>query len=65
MLELNWSRKKKLEKERKLKKEETKRQKQIEKKMKDPQYVQEEIDGELVIHNMKLEVWIPVEQPIL
>ncbi len=38
--------------------------KQIEKGTEDPEGVQEVVDGELVIHNKKLEEWIPQEQPI-
>ena len=38
--------------------------KQIEKYTEDPEWVQEMVDGELVIHNKKLEEWIPQEQPI-
>ena len=38
--------------------------KQIEKCKEDPEWVQEVVDGRLVIHNKKLEEWIPQEQPI-
>ena len=35
----------------------------IEKYTEEPEWVEEMIDGELVIHNIKLEEYIPVEQP--
>ena len=38
--------------------------KQIEKYTEDPEWVQEMVDGELVIHNKKLDEWIPQEQPV-
>ena len=36
----------------------------IEKYQKEPEYVQEEYEGKLFIHNKPLEEWITVEQPI-
>ena len=64
MLEMNWTRKQKLQKEWKAKAEEALRLTKITKNTYKPKYVHEEINGVWAIHNKKLEEWIPEEQPI-
>ena len=64
MLEINWTMEQKRQRDKEKKRDEKIKKEKIIKYSKEPQYVEEEIDGKLVMHNKPLEEWIREEQPI-
>ena len=54
----------KRQRDKEKKRDEKIKKEKIIKYSKEPQYVLEEIDGKLVIHNKLLEEWITEEQPV-
>jgi hypothetical protein len=64
MLEINWTMKGKMQRDKEKKRDDKIKKEKIIKYSKEPQYVEEEIDGKLVMHNKPLEELIREEQPI-
>ncbi len=64
MLEINWTTEEKMQRDKEKKRDDKNKKEKIIKYSKEPQYVEEEIDGKLVMHNKPLEEWIREEQPI-